>query len=176
MQLEKNTVLITGGTSGIGFELAQRLIKSGNKVIITGRNPGKLKEAQKQLSGVAAFQSDVRRPEQISQLYKEVITAFPDLNILINNAGIMRKIDLLEQLTPETPDIASEVDVNLSGTIRMVQQFLPVLMKQRSAAIINLSSGLAFIPFFYCTCLWGHEGRDSFLYTGTSGTIEGYPR
>ena len=95
MNLSGNTILITGGTSGIGLELATRLRQMGNTVIVTGKDPRKIEEAHEKLSGIYSFQSDVSDPEAIPLLYDAVIGAFPALNILINNAGIMRKINLL---------------------------------------------------------------------------------
>lgn len=146
MELTNNTILITGGTSGLGLEFATRLLAMGNTVIITGRDPAKLDQATKRLPGVHARQSDVSQPEAIVQLYEQVVRQFPHLNVLINNAGEMRKINL-HDTSPDLPDITREIDTNLLGPIRMVQQFLPQLKRQPTAAIVNVSSGLALIPF-----------------------------
>ena len=94
MNLSGNTVLITGGSSGIGLEIAKQFLKRDNKVIITGRNEQKLQKAQEQLEGLTAIQNDVSNPDDIEKLYQQVVKDFPDLNILINNAGIMFKINL----------------------------------------------------------------------------------
>jgi len=94
MNLQNNTVLITGGTSGFDPEFAARLIGPGNTVIITGRNEAKLQETKRQLPAVHIIQSDVSKPGDIVDLYNRVVHAFPGLNILINNAGEMRKIAL----------------------------------------------------------------------------------
>ncbi|UBM59246.1 SDR family NAD(P)-dependent oxidoreductase [Marinilongibacter aquaticus] len=146
MKLNNNTILITGGSSGIGLELAKKLMDLQNKVIITGRDEEKLKEAQRALPGLEIFQSDVSQLAAIEALYKAVIAAFPNLNILINNAGIMRNLDLQDaENTPE--NINREIEINLSGPIRMTQQFLPHLKKQAEAAIVNVSSGLAYVSF-----------------------------
>lgn len=147
MKLQNSTILITGGTSGIGLEFLQQLTQQGvAKIIITGRDMGKLDLVKKQFPHVHTIQSDVSHPKEIAQLYHDVINQFPSLNILINNAGIMRNLHLQDPaLTPA--DVTQEININLSGTIQMVQQFLPHLSKQLSAAIINISSGLAFVPF-----------------------------
>lgn len=145
MELSKNTILITGGTSGFGLEFAARFIELGNTVIITGRNARKLEETKQVLPGVHTIQSDVTKIEDIAALYSEVKERFPELNILINNAGEMRKIILHDAYAPE--EITREVEVNLMGPIRMVQTFLPLLKKQRSAAIMNVTSGIAMMPF-----------------------------
>lgn len=146
MELKNNTILITGGTSGIGLELATRLLALGNTVIITGRNQAKLDQTKSQLPGVHIVQSDVSNPEAIVALYEQVIRQFPDLNMLINNAGEMRKINLNDS-SIDLLDITREIDTNLMGPIRMVQQFLPHLKRQKSAAILNVTSGLALVPF-----------------------------
>ena len=146
MELTKNIILITGGTSGFGYEFTNRLLALGNTVIITGRDQGKLDLTKKKLPGVHTFQSDVSDPEAIKQLYKNVTTQFPELNILINNAGEMRKIDLQDE-SIDLDNIVREIDINLSGPIRMVQAFLPHLKTKSNAAIVNVTSGLALIPF-----------------------------
>jgi len=146
MELTNNTILITGGTSGFGYEFANRLLALGNTVIITGRDQAKLDLTKKKLPGVHTFQSDVSKAEDIKQLYKNVTTQFPQLNILINNAGEMRKIDLQDE-SIDLDNIVREININLSGPIRMVQQFLPHLKTKSNAAIVNVTSGLALVPF-----------------------------
>ena len=94
MNISENTILITGGTSGIGFEFARQFLKLGNTVVVTGRDQRKLEEAQRRLPGIHTFQSDVSDPHAIRLLFDAVIKQFPKLNVLVNNAGIMRKINL----------------------------------------------------------------------------------
>jgi uncharacterized oxidoreductase len=153
MHLNNNTILITGGTSGIGFELAARLLERGNHVIITGRDQARLTEAKTKLPNVHTIPSDVSDPQAIASLYTRVAEQFPKLNMLINNAGIMRKINLRDS-SRSLEDLSREIETNLTGPVRMVQQFLPLLKSQESAAIVNVSSGLAFVPFpispIYC--------------------------
>lgn len=153
MNISGNTILITGGTSGIGFEFAAQLLKLGNTVLITGRDQRRLDEAQKKLPGIHTFQSDVSDPHAIPLLFAAVVQKFPQLNILLNNAGIMRKSNLNIKAN-NLQDLTLEIDTNLSGPVRMVGQFLPHLKSQPSAAIINVSSGLAFVPLpiapIYC--------------------------
>ena len=146
MKMTGNTILITGGTSGIGLELALQLTKLGNRVIVTGREQEKVDSVARDNPSIVTMKSDVSEPEAISDLYKRVSTDFPSLNILINNAGIMRKINLQDR-GADLEDITREIDINLSGPIRMVKQFLPQLKAQPNAAIVNVSSGLAFVPF-----------------------------
>jgi uncharacterized oxidoreductase len=145
MQMTGNTILITGGSSGIGYELARQLCAQ-NTVIITGRDLSKLNAAKATLKQVHVIQSDVADPAAVAALYAQVTQEFPALNILINNAGIMRKNNFLDGNT-DLIDITRELTTNLDGPIRMTKQFLPHLMRQKSAAIVNVSSGLAFVPF-----------------------------
>jgi uncharacterized oxidoreductase len=153
MKLEGNTVLITGGASGIGFELAKELQKRGNTVIITGRDQAKLGRAKQQIPELHLIRSDVSRISDIDALFAHVTQEFPKLNVLINNAGVMRTINLHKE-EGSLEDLTREIDINLKGPIQMVRKFLPQLKKMESAAIVNVSSGLAFVPLpiapIYC--------------------------
>lgn len=147
MELSNTTILITGGTSGIGLEFVRQLQKQNvSNIIITGRNLNKLEKVAKQFQNVHFFQSDVSKPEEIEKLCRDVIQQFPALNIIINNAGIMRNLDL-QDTSMDLENINREIEINLSGPIRMIHQFLPHLKTKKIAAIINVSSGLAFVPF-----------------------------
>lgn len=158
MNMSGNTILITGGTSGIGLELATQLLNLQNTVIVTGRDPSKLERLKEKQAAVHVFQSDVRDPQAIHALFIAVTNSFPGLNILINNAGIMRKINLKE-LEGDSRDISAEIETNLTDPVRMTEQFLPQLKIQETAAIVNISSGLAFVPFpafpVYCAAKAG---------------------
>ena len=144
MQLQKRTVLITGGTSGIGLELAKQLHDRGNTVIVTGRDREKLDACKRMLPGTHTFQSDVSDPGAIATLHDNILTQFPALDTLINNAGIMRNLKLNQ--SRDLKDVTREIEINLSGPVRMIQQFLPHLKTRRGALIVNVSSGLAFVP------------------------------
>ncbi len=146
MELRNSTILITGGTSGIGLEFVKQLTGQGANIIVTGRNLDALNETKQKFPKVHTFQSDVSKPKDIEQLYKEVTHQFPGLNIIINNAGIMRLIDL-QDTTWDLENINREIATNLSGTIQMVHQFLPHLITKESSAIVNVSSGIAFLPY-----------------------------
>lgn len=145
MKLSGNTVLITGGSSGIGLEMAKQFVNRNNRVIITGRNEEKLHKAQEQLKGVTAIQSDVSNLDDIDRLRQRIAADFSDLNVLINNAGIMRKINLQDH-NYSALDLARELDINVKGPIWMTDAFLARLKEKREAAIVNVSSGLAFVP------------------------------
>ncbi len=146
MEIKDNTILITGGTSGLGLEFATRFIDLGNTVIITGRDQAKLDQTKKLLPTLHIFQSDVSKPQAITQLYENVIKQFPSLNILINNAGEMRKISL-HDTSIDLMSITREIEINLMGPIRMIQQFLPHLKTKKFPAILNVTSGLALVPY-----------------------------
>ena len=146
MKLSNNTILITGGTSGLGLEFARQLIAAGNIVIITGRNQAKLDETAKMLPVVHTFKSDVSNSGDIAVLFDLVSKQFPALNVLINNAGEMRKINL-QDATIGIDDITREIDINLSGPIKMIHKFLPHLKTKQNAAIVNVTSGIALVPF-----------------------------
>ncbi len=145
MKLEGNTILITGGTSGIGFAFAKAFLQRKNTVIVTGRDAAKLERAKQQLPGLAVVQSDVSRPADVEALRDRMAREFPALNVLVNNAGVLRRINLND--AGGTPDeLTAEIDSNLKGPIWMVRAFLPLLAKAEAAAIVNVSSGLAFVP------------------------------
>jgi uncharacterized oxidoreductase len=144
MKLTNRTVLITGGTSGIGLELAKQLQQRGNTVIVTGRDQAKLDATRRLLPGIHTFKSDVSDPAAIAVLHGSVIAQFPKLDTLVNNAGIMRNLSLNHDR--DLVDVTQEIETNLSGPVRMVQQFLPHLKTREHALIINVSSGVAFIP------------------------------
>lgn len=145
MNISDNTILITGGTSGIGLELAARFLALGNTVIVTGRSQAGIDAGRQKVAGLHAIQSDVGDPAAIAGLYQRVVDEFPAMNMLINNAGIMRKINL-NTVGLDLRDLTREIEINLNGAIWMVAQFLPHLKAQKRAAIVNVSSGLAFVP------------------------------
>lgn len=140
-----NTVLITGGSTGIGFSLAQTLLDKGNEVIICGRREHRLQEAKTKLPAVHIRVCDVARASDRIALFDWVRRAFPQVNVLINNAGIQRDVDFLaDPLDWEAT--AEEIAINLEAPIHLSSLFLPHLSTMAGAAIVNVSSGLAFTP------------------------------
>ncbi|MGO9324358.1 MAG: SDR family oxidoreductase [Terracidiphilus sp.] len=140
-----NTILITGGGSGIGHGLAEAFHALGNQVIISGRRRHALDETTAANPGMKSLTVDMQDPVSIRALAAQAIAEFPALNVLINNAGIMRREILLEQ-HPGLADAEAIVATNLLGPIRLTAALLPHLQKQPHATIINVSSGLAFLP------------------------------
>jgi uncharacterized oxidoreductase len=153
MKLDGNTILITGGAGGIGLQLATEFLKRGNTVVVTGRDQAKLDAAQKALPGLHTIRSDVSRPADIEALYAQVTRDFPALNVLVNNAGIGRTLNL-HTVEGDLEALTTEIDINFKGPVRMAKRFLDQLKKAPNAAIVNVSSGLAFVPLpimpIYC--------------------------
>ena len=144
MELSGNTVLITGGASGIGFGLAEQFVQAGSTVIICGRREDKLKEAQAKYPQLQIYTCDVADPNERFSLFEWATTAFPTLNILINNAGIQQRFQL--QQAPEWDTIHNEIAINVDAPIHFSTLFIPHLLNQPQAAILNVTSGLAFSP------------------------------
>lgn len=144
MKMTGNTILITGGTSGIGLGLALRLHEAGNKVIVAGRRTELLAEITNEHPGIEAVVLDVADPASIARAKEAVASAHPQLNVLVNNAGIMLRESLLD---PADLRVAEDhVTVNLLGTIRMTYAFLPLLVGKVDAVVMNVTSALAFVP------------------------------
>lgn len=148
MQLTGNTILITGGGSGIGRGLAEAFHKLGNKVIIAGRRKDILDQTTSANPGMSSIPLDIDDPAAILAFAKKVVAEHSALNVLINNSGIMRFEDLVNH--PEDLSVPEAViTTNLLGPIRLTSALLPHLMKQSHAAIMNVSSGLAFAPLAF---------------------------
>jgi uncharacterized oxidoreductase len=147
MKLTGNTILITGGASGIGRGLAEELHKLGNQVIIAGRRRQSLDETTAANPGMKSAKFDVQDATSIRDLATQIVADFPSLNVLINNAGIMRAENLLDQ--EDLADAEAIVATNLLGPIRLTAALLPQLKQQPHSAIMNVSSGLAFVPLVF---------------------------
>jgi uncharacterized oxidoreductase len=148
MKLTGNTILITGGASGIGRGLAEELHKLGNQVIVAGRRKQALDETTAANPGMKSAEFDVRNAASIRDFALQITAEFPALNVLINNAGIMRHENLLAQ-QDDLADAEAIVATNLLGPIRLTAALLPQLKQQPYAGIMNVSSGLAFVPLVF---------------------------
>jgi uncharacterized oxidoreductase len=147
LEIQGNTVLITGGATGIGFALAEQFVNSGSEVIICGRRKSRLQTARDTLPNVHTMSCDVSIETERRKLLRWTTTHFPNLNVLVNNAGIQRKVDFTSPTVarPLSPK-DDEVTINLGAQIRLCALFAPTLLKRKKAAIVNISSGLAFVP------------------------------
>ncbi|MBV9885016.1 MAG: SDR family oxidoreductase [Acidobacteria bacterium] len=161
MNLTGNTIFITGGTSGIGRAYAEAFHKLGNQVIVSGRRKGHLAEVTKANPGMQAVELDVEDPFGITAVCKELIATYPELNAVINNAGIM----YLDDTSTEMDDAQMEsiVTTNLLGPIRVTSALIEHLKKQPAAYVMNVSSGLAFTPMSFTS-----------VYCATKAAIHSY--
>jgi uncharacterized oxidoreductase len=142
-----NAVLITGGATGIGFALAEKFVNAGSVVIVCGRRKSKLQAAKRKLPALHIRQCDVSIESERKSLLRWTTTRFPDLNMLVNNAGIQRQMDFTSPtVAKHVSSKDDEVTINLASAIRLCALFTPILMKRKKAAIVNISSGLAFVP------------------------------
>lgn len=144
METSGNTILITGATAGIGRALALEFQRAGNTVIAAGRRRDILEQMTIEYPGLVALPLDVADAEAIAEFSARVTTDHPALNVLINNAGIMRRGQGIDLASAE-----AIVTTNLLGPIRLTSALLPHLMAQPRSTIINVSSGLAFVPFIH---------------------------
>lgn len=145
MQTTNNTVLITGGGSGIGFETAKLLSSLGNIVIITGRNKAKLDAAAAQLPNTTAIVADITDAAAVDQLVERMAKDFPGLNMLFNNAGHAYAY-LLSADADAYSKAVDEFNTNVLSTIRLTEKLWSQLVSQPAAAVVNISSIVSFVP------------------------------
>lgn len=145
MRTQGNTVLITGGATGIGFSLAQVFVKAGNEVVICGRRKDKLRKAKGNLPQVHSRPCDLSKEDKRRLLCEWVSSNLKDVNLLVNNAGLQRMIDLKKGVD-ELSAGEDEIEVNLKAYVHLSALFIPLFLKKEEAAIINISSGLCFVP------------------------------
>lgn len=145
MRFSGRTVLVTGGTGGIGLAIAEAFHHAKSRVIVCGRNREKLSGVEKRFPGIVALPSDVGDPRQREGLAEEVLRRFPELDVLVNNAGVQRYVDLTKGYGALKSG-EDEIAVNFAATVELTALFVGHLMKRPSAAIVNVTSGLAFSP------------------------------
>ena len=146
MSMHSNTVFLTGGNSGIGRGLAEAFHRLDNRVIISGRREDALRAVCEANPGMRSFPLDVTAPESIRDVASRVAGEFPDLNYVINNAGVQRGHDLAGGEPLDEPALLEEVKTNLLGVIRVASAFLPHIKGKPNATLVNVSPGLAFVP------------------------------
>jgi uncharacterized oxidoreductase len=165
MNKSQQIVLITGGSSGIGLALAKKFLENDNTVIITGRNLQKLEAVQRDFPKINIFQSDVTDDAEVKKLADDIQEKFDGLDILINNAGIMNLVDAGNE-NNDLQKQMQEIEINYNSPIRMLHHFLPQLKKSKHAVLINVSSGLAYVPFGQAPV---YSGTKSALHFWTLG-------
>jgi short-subunit dehydrogenase involved in D-alanine esterification of teichoic acids len=145
MKTSENTVLITGGASGIGLAFAKELVARKNQVIICGRTLAKLELAKEENPELHIIECDISKASDLQAMTAQVEQTFPGLNILVNNAGIYNEFDFVhDEKTLEI--IEQEIAINLTAPLKLTSMLLPQLMKHTQAAVINVSSGFAYTP------------------------------
>ncbi len=153
MKLSGNTILITGGSTGIGLSLAESFLKEGNEVIICARREELLAEAKSKFPELHTRVCDVSNPEDRAGLFNWIKSDFSNLNILINNAGIQREVNF-KKGSEIIETAVSEMRINFESPVVLSAMFIPFLSGKENSAIINVSSGLAFVPIagmpIYC--------------------------
>ena len=174
MKLTGRTILITGGSAGIGLAFALKFLELGNEVIVTGRRQAVLDEVKAKYPKLHTIQSDVADPAQIATLAARVKADFPKLDVLMNNAGIM----LYKNLKAPAADLAglmAEMNINVGGVIGMTSAFIDILTANKGT-VINVSSGLAFVPLPAAPIYSRHQGRDPLLHPVAAVPIGGNRR
>jgi uncharacterized oxidoreductase len=141
MRANNHKVLITGGTRGIGFSLAKRFLETGNDVIITGRSSSALAQAINHLPGAIGFIADMMSLADLQQIHRE----YPDITVLVNNAGVQYNYEMIGS-HHQFDRISTEIQTNFQGLVQLTALYLPDLSQRQESAVINISSGLAFVP------------------------------
>lgn len=146
MDQSKQTVLITGGGSGIGLAIAKKFLVNDNVVIITGRNLAKLEKVKAEMPDIHIFQSDVNSDDDVKALEQIIEKKFKGIDVLINNAGIMNLVDAGDAENNLKTQL-QEIEINYQSPIRMLHYFMSQLKMSKNAVLINISSCLAYVPF-----------------------------
>ncbi|RIX59726.1 SDR family NAD(P)-dependent oxidoreductase [Paenibacillus nanensis] len=147
MRLSGNTILITGGSSGIGLAFAERFLKAGNQVIVTGRRDQALQLAKEKLPALITRKSNVESEPERASLFDWVTVHYPEVNVLVNNAGIQQRFHILKADAKNDWDYyRKEIAVNLEAPFHLSMLFAPFFAAKEEAAILNVTSGLAFTP------------------------------
>ncbi|MBZ4041262.1 SDR family oxidoreductase [Flavobacterium hibisci] len=145
MEILNSTVIITGGSSGIGFEMCTQLIKKGNKIIACGRSLEKLAAAQKQLPDLIIYHCDIAQETECKSFAHWIIENHPEANVLINNAAIVTKNNFIEDVLA-LENLNKEICTNFIAPLRLTKLLYPVLIQNSHSKIINITTGLVYVP------------------------------
>lgn len=146
METTNNTILITGGSTGIGLALAEKFIAAGNDVLICGRRESKLLKAKRKIPQLQIRVCDVSIRSEREHLFRWATSEFPAVNILVNNAGVQKELDFLTGAVGLL-DHEPEIEINLTASVHLSALFIPhFLALKKECAVVNVTSGLAFIP------------------------------
>ena len=148
MKLSGNTILITGGSAGIGLAFAERFLRAGNRVIVCGRRESALREAKEAFPGLITRVSDLTIEQDRAELFDWVTASYPEVNVLVNNAGIQQRFNFLKaDAKDHWRYFAQELAANAEAPFHLAMLFAPFFAAKQAAAIVNVTSGLAFTPF-----------------------------
>jgi len=148
MNLSGNTILITGGNAGIGLAFAERFIKAGNTVIVTGRREHVLQRAKETLPNLITHGSDLTKESERTALFDWITANYPEVNVLVNNAGIQQRFNVLKaDAKNDWRFFNQEIITNIEAPFHLSMLFAPFFATKESATILNVTSGLAFTPF-----------------------------
>lgn len=148
MKVEGNTVFITGGASGIGLALAERFAQAGSRVIVCGRRAEQLAEAQAKCPGLEAFVGDVGTESGRKAIFEKIQKDYPEVNVLVNNAGVQNRPPRLTE-PQDWAQHEQELLINLHAPLHLSMLFIPHLLARPEATIINVTSGLSFVPLAF---------------------------
>jgi uncharacterized oxidoreductase len=164
-------IVVTGGTSGIGREFAVHFATDGARVIACGRNDEALRQLQTEHPTIEVIQCDIAVQPNVLALVETIRDRCGMVDVLVNNAGIMERVDLLEESVTDER-IAHEIAVNLTGPILLTRRLLPLLRSARSPIIVMVTSGYALLPATRGSDLLRDQGRSSLLYDGAAAAGE----
>jgi uncharacterized oxidoreductase len=145
MKVTNNTILLTGGTSGIGYELVRRFYELGNRLIVVSSDPDKLTSLRSQFPDIDTIPCNLADSTQVDALIRRCVADYPDINVLINNAGIQYNYDWKTE-PHGYQKITDEIAINLISPLHLTYGLLPVLLKHPEAALVTVSSGLIYAP------------------------------
>lgn len=145
MKISNKTIVVTGGSSGIGLEMCKRFLESGNKVITCSRSIVRLQEAKQLLPDLIVYQCDISKKNQCEEFSCWIKENHPETSLLINNAAVVSKTNFIED-TAVLDKLDFEIATNLIAPIRLIKLFYPILIQNNEPAIINVTTGLIFAP------------------------------